>query len=90
MQEEFSTHPIEIWTQLRQGADENWDPVSMRQVWDCPITKSYSTVGKYAEYQSKSFQVTSFIKEMLKNNFSHLQITFMNSLALKRTARNQE
>lgn len=59
MQEEFANHPIEVWTQLKQGADENWDPVSMRQVWDCPISKSHSTVGKYSEYQSKSFQVTS-------------------------------
>ena len=56
LQEEFATHPVEVWTQNKQSADENWDPVLMKQVWNCPTSVSHCTIGKYALYQAASFQ----------------------------------
>ena len=56
LQEEFATHSVEVWTQNKQSADENLDPVLMKQVWNCPTTISHCTIGKYAQYQAASFQ----------------------------------
>lgn len=56
LQEEFATSPVEVWTQNKQSADENWDPVLMKQVWHCPTSISHCSIGKYAQYQAASFQ----------------------------------
>ena len=56
LQEEFSSHKVEVRTQVKQNPDENIDPATMRPVWTCNSTKSNSTLGKFAQYQIGTFQ----------------------------------
>ncbi len=49
------SHPVEIRTQMEQMPNENWDPAMSRQVWYCASSRSYTTISKYAEYQSVNF-----------------------------------
>lgn len=49
-------HLVEVWTQLSQPADENWDPAGTKKMWRCESTRSHTTIAKYAQYQAASFQ----------------------------------
>ncbi|XP_038139196.1 lysine-specific demethylase 6A-like isoform X2 [Cyprinodon tularosa] len=49
-------HPVEVWTQLLQPADENWDPSGTKKMWRCESTCAHTTIAKYAQYQAASFQ----------------------------------
>ncbi len=49
------SHPVEMRTQMEQMSNENWDPTMSRQVWYCTSSRSYTTISKYAEYQSANF-----------------------------------
>uniref|UniRef100_A0A8C6K6E9 [histone H3]-trimethyl-L-lysine(27) demethylase n=1 Tax=Nothobranchius furzeri TaxID=105023 RepID=A0A8C6K6E9_NOTFU len=49
-------HPVEVWTQLLQPADENWDPTGTKKMWRCESTRAHTTIAKYAQYQAASFQ----------------------------------
>ncbi|XP_017294145.1 histone demethylase UTY isoform X2 [Kryptolebias marmoratus] len=49
-------HPVEVWTQLLQPADENWDPTGAKKMWRCESTRAHTTIAKYAQYQAASFQ----------------------------------
>ncbi|XP_023185750.1 histone demethylase UTY-like isoform X2 [Xiphophorus maculatus] len=49
-------HPVEVWTQLLQPADENWDPSGTKKMWRCESTRAHTTIAKYAQYQAASFQ----------------------------------
>ncbi|XP_065128522.2 lysine (K)-specific demethylase 6A, like isoform X1 [Paramisgurnus dabryanus] len=49
-------HLVEVWTQLCQPADENWDASGTRKQWRFESSRSYTTISKYAQYQAASFQ----------------------------------
>jgi histone demethylase len=49
------SHPVEMRTQMEQMSNENWDPTMTKQVWYCTSSRSYTTISKYAEYQSANF-----------------------------------
>ncbi|KAM9820103.1 lysine-specific demethylase 6A-like [Neosynchiropus ocellatus] len=49
-------HLVEVWTQLSQPADENWDPAGTKKMWRCESTRAHTTIAKYAQYQAASFQ----------------------------------
>ncbi|KAF5899336.1 lysine-specific demethylase 6A-like isoform X2, partial [Clarias magur] len=49
-------HLVEVWTQLCQPADENWDASGTRKQWRCESSRSLTTIAKYAQYQATSFQ----------------------------------
>ncbi|KAM9767004.1 lysine-specific demethylase 6A-like isoform 1-T1 [Menidia menidia] len=49
-------HLVEVWTQLSQPADENWDPSGTKKMWRCESARSHTTIAKYAQYQAASFQ----------------------------------
>lgn len=49
-------HLVEVWTQLSQPADENWDPTGIKKMWRCESARSHTTIAKYAQYQAASFQ----------------------------------
>ncbi|XP_039894212.1 lysine-specific demethylase 6A-like isoform X2 [Simochromis diagramma] len=49
-------HLVEVWTQLSQPADENWDPTGTKKMWRCESARSQTTIAKYAQYQAASFQ----------------------------------
>uniref|UniRef100_A0A3Q3K7G2 [histone H3]-trimethyl-L-lysine(27) demethylase n=1 Tax=Monopterus albus TaxID=43700 RepID=A0A3Q3K7G2_MONAL len=49
-------HLVEVWTQLSQPADENWDPTGTKKMWRCESTRAHTTIAKYAQYQAASFQ----------------------------------
>ncbi|KAM4537699.1 lysine-specific demethylase 6A-like isoform 1-T1 [Fundulus diaphanus] len=49
-------HPVEVWTQLLQPADENWDLSGTKKMWRCESTRAHTTIAKYAQYQAASFQ----------------------------------
>ncbi|XP_061571502.1 histone demethylase UTY-like isoform X2 [Cololabis saira] len=49
-------HLVEVWTQLSQPADENWDPSGTKKMWRCESARSHTTIAKYAQYQATSFQ----------------------------------
>ncbi|KAM9482570.1 lysine-specific demethylase 6A-like isoform 2-T2 [Clarias gariepinus] len=49
-------HLVEVWTQLCQPADENWDASGTRKQWRCESSRSFTTIAKYAQYQATSFQ----------------------------------
>lgn len=49
-------HLVEVWTQLSQPADENWDPTGIKKMWRCESTRAHTTIAKYAQYQAASFQ----------------------------------
>ncbi|XP_034533226.1 histone demethylase UTY-like isoform X2 [Notolabrus celidotus] len=49
-------HLVEVWTQLSQPADENWDPSGVKKMWRCESARAHTTIAKYAQYQAASFQ----------------------------------
>ncbi|XP_028256524.1 lysine-specific demethylase 6A-like isoform X2 [Parambassis ranga] len=49
-------HLVEVWTQLSQPADENWDTTVTKKMWRCESARSHTTIAKYAQYQAASFQ----------------------------------
>ncbi|XP_067438818.1 lysine-specific demethylase 6A-like isoform X2 [Thunnus thynnus] len=49
-------HLVEVWTQLSQPADENWDPAGTKKMWRCESARAHTTIAKYAQYQAASFQ----------------------------------
>ncbi|CAJ1087103.1 lysine-specific demethylase 6A-like isoform X1 [Xyrichtys novacula] len=49
-------HLVEVWTQLSQPADENWDPSGTKKMWRCESARAHTTIAKYAQYQAASFQ----------------------------------
>uniref|UniRef100_A0A3B4Y1U2 [histone H3]-trimethyl-L-lysine(27) demethylase n=1 Tax=Seriola lalandi dorsalis TaxID=1841481 RepID=A0A3B4Y1U2_SERLL len=49
-------HQVEVWTQLSQPADENWDPTVTKKMWRCESARALTTIAKYAQYQAASFQ----------------------------------
>ncbi|KAM6893768.1 lysine-specific demethylase 6A-like isoform 2-T2 [Xenentodon cancila] len=49
-------HLVEVWTQLSQPADENWDPTGTKKMWRCESARTHTTIAKYAQYQATSFQ----------------------------------
>ncbi|XP_029377043.1 histone demethylase UTY-like isoform X2 [Echeneis naucrates] len=49
-------HLVEVWTQLSQPADENWDPTGTKKMWRCESARTHTTIAKYAQYQAASFQ----------------------------------
>uniref|UniRef100_A0A3Q3WJR6 [histone H3]-trimethyl-L-lysine(27) demethylase n=1 Tax=Mola mola TaxID=94237 RepID=A0A3Q3WJR6_MOLML len=49
-------HQVEVWTQLSQPADENWDPTGIKKMWRCESARAHTTIAKYAQYQAASFQ----------------------------------
>uniref|UniRef100_A0A8C4GKR5 [histone H3]-trimethyl-L-lysine(27) demethylase n=1 Tax=Dicentrarchus labrax TaxID=13489 RepID=A0A8C4GKR5_DICLA len=49
-------HLVEVWTQLSQPADENWDPSGSKKMWRCESARAHTTIAKYAQYQAASFQ----------------------------------
>ncbi|KAK2856856.1 hypothetical protein Q5P01_005591 [Channa striata] len=49
-------HLVEVWTQLSQPADENWDPTGTKKMWRCESARCHTTIAKYAQYQAASFQ----------------------------------
>ncbi|KAJ6650097.1 Lysine-specific demethylase 6A, partial [Pseudolycoriella hygida] len=49
-------HPIEVRLQEHQGPDENWDASQGKQVWKCTSQRTRSTIIRYANYQSSSYQ----------------------------------
>uniref|UniRef100_A0A3P8W076 [histone H3]-trimethyl-L-lysine(27) demethylase n=1 Tax=Cynoglossus semilaevis TaxID=244447 RepID=A0A3P8W076_CYNSE len=49
-------HLVEVWTQLSQPADENWDPTATKKMWRCESARGHTTIAKYAQYQAASFQ----------------------------------
>ncbi|TKS66319.1 Lysine-specific demethylase 6A [Collichthys lucidus] len=49
-------HLVEVWTQLAQPADENWDPSGVKKMWRCESARAHTTIAKYAQYQAASFQ----------------------------------
>lgn len=51
-----SGHSIEIRNQLDQPSDENWDHEKRLKIWRCESPRSWSKIGRYAQYQAKSFQ----------------------------------
>uniref|UniRef100_A0A0K2U1I1 JmjC domain-containing protein n=2 Tax=Lepeophtheirus salmonis TaxID=72036 RepID=A0A0K2U1I1_LEPSM len=48
-------HPIDIWTQKRQSADDNLDSSNSKQVWKCSSSTTKSSISKYAHYQMSTF-----------------------------------
>lgn len=62
-------HPVEVWTQLLQPADENWDPSGTKKMWRCESTRAHTTIAKYAQYQAASFQESLRVGPALKSNF---------------------
>lgn len=51
-----SGHSIEVRTQLEQPSDENWDQEKRLKIWRCESPRAWSKIGKYAQYQAKTFQ----------------------------------
>lgn len=49
-------HLVEVWTQLSQPADENWDAAGSKKMWRCESARAHTTIAKYAQYQAASFQ----------------------------------
>ncbi|XP_072298157.1 lysine-specific demethylase 6A-like isoform X3 [Eucyclogobius newberryi] len=49
-------HMVEVWTQLSQPADENWDQTGIKKLWRCESGRGHTTIAKYAQYQAASFQ----------------------------------
>jgi len=49
-------HLVEVWTQLSQPADENWDTAGTKKMWRCESARAHTTIAKYAQYQAASFQ----------------------------------
>jgi len=47
---------VEVRTQLQQPSDENWDIAGENKVWKCESSRSFTSIIKYAEYQSKDFR----------------------------------
>jgi histone demethylase len=48
-------HSIEVRTQLEQPSDENWDHEKKLKVWLCESPRAWSKIGRYAQYQAKTF-----------------------------------
>ena len=52
-------HQIEVRTQLQQASDENFDysslHSSLKNIWKCESSRSYTTIAKYAQYQASSY-----------------------------------
>lgn len=57
-------HLVEVWTQLSQPADENWDPAGTKKMWRCESARSHTTIAKYAQYQAASFQESLRVSEL--------------------------
>ena len=64
-------HQIEVRTQRQQASDENFDYASthstLKNVWKCESSRSYTTIAKYAQYQADSYDemTQDHIKEPL-------------------------
>eukprot|EP00095_Tigriopus_kingsejongensis_P008079 maker-scaffold1604_size34042-snap-gene-0.11 protein:Tk08079 transcript:maker-scaffold1604_size34042-snap-gene-0.11-mRNA-1 annotation:"lysine-specific demethylase 6a isoform x1" len=54
--ETHANQRVDVVTQLKQNADENWDFNLTKQVWHCIVTKSKTTIAKYGQYQTATFQ----------------------------------
>uniref|UniRef100_A0A3B4Y1L7 [histone H3]-trimethyl-L-lysine(27) demethylase n=1 Tax=Seriola lalandi dorsalis TaxID=1841481 RepID=A0A3B4Y1L7_SERLL len=61
-------HQVEVWTQLSQPADENWDPTVTKKMWRCESARALTTIAKYAQYQAASFQ------ESLRTSLNRLYV----------------
>jgi lysine-specific demethylase 6A len=52
-------HQIEVRTQRQQASDENIDftslNTSVRNIWKCESSRSYTTIAKYAQYQALTY-----------------------------------
>lgn len=57
-------HLVEVWTQLSQPADENWDPAGTKKMWRCESARSHTTIAKYAQYQAASFQESLRVRDL--------------------------
>jgi len=66
-----SNHPMQVLTQMKQGSDENWDPVQMKQVWKCESSLSSTSIGKYAAYQASTFQESLILEQEKTSGSSH-------------------
>uniref|UniRef100_A0A6G1S536 Lysine-specific demethylase 6A n=1 Tax=Aceria tosichella TaxID=561515 RepID=A0A6G1S536_9ACAR len=49
-------HSIEVRTQLEQPSDENWDHEKKLKIWRCESPRAWSKIGRYAQYQARTFQ----------------------------------
>uniref|UniRef100_A0A8D0ASQ7 [histone H3]-trimethyl-L-lysine(27) demethylase n=1 Tax=Sander lucioperca TaxID=283035 RepID=A0A8D0ASQ7_SANLU len=58
-------HLVEVWTQLSQPADENWDPAGTKKMWRCESARAHATIAKYAQYQAASFQESLRVSDAL-------------------------
>ena len=54
LQESHKGHKIDVISHSKQNPDENWDQQG-RQVWRASFSKSQTTIGKYAQYQTSTF-----------------------------------
>lgn len=63
-------HLVEVWTQLSQPADENWDATGSKKMWRCESARAHTTIAKYAQYQAASFQ------ESLRVSVDFIEILF--------------
>ena len=48
---------------MKQGSDENWDRGLGRQVWKCESGVGHTTLGKYARYQTSTFQESLMLEQ---------------------------
>ena len=62
-------HLVEVWTQLSQPADENWDPTGIKKMWRCESARAHTTIAKYAQYQAASFQESLRVSSIQQNSF---------------------
>lgn len=58
-------HLVEVWTQLSQPADENWDAAGSKKMWRCESARAHTTIAKYAQYQAASFQESLRVSTLL-------------------------
>uniref|UniRef100_A0A4W6G2K4 [histone H3]-trimethyl-L-lysine(27) demethylase n=1 Tax=Lates calcarifer TaxID=8187 RepID=A0A4W6G2K4_LATCA len=65
-------HLVEVWTQLSQPADENWDPTGTKKMWRCESARAHTTIAKYAQYQAASFQ-ESLVARKRRGPLKHIK-----------------
>ncbi len=67
------TVPLQVVTQVKQKADENWDASFTKQVWYIESKRSKSTIMEYASYQSSVFQESLREEKANKGDYDELR-----------------
>lgn len=76
-------HSIEVRTQLEQPSDENWDHEKRLKIWRCESPRAWSKIGRYAQYQARTFQ--NHLASKTRNSVAaHVDFTIDEKTSMKK------